>query len=637
MDQDLHLERQLEELTAQLNMPSDSDVVSSPTSPSTAIPKESESEFLADSLENFTVPTFSTAIPLKTPNIDVTNSLSEPPTVAPKTDVETNIDALLAGTHEVAQEQTENLEDFIQPGVESAISGPSRLDMGAMRLDVAKISADIQSGEEIYRRALQRVEGLMNFVEKAEVDFSVLNRLEPENRRLKARLRTSQGEVETIKGQLMLTTADLEDHRKRLEDKTKEFDQAHSNLLTAASSLKEYERVLKDTKTGAEKLALTVERHKTALNVEGRENKVLREKISELSKSLEARQSEYLEASKMVESLRTDCDDFRGQAETYRSEAQDLRVTLNTAKSQNNAMKSEMRVLHEDIKTFKTQYEFNAISREDRVIDLESQIQFLAKEIDAKTEVANTVTEDLAALRTIRTQQDIERDRLEKQLLAAKEEIKDINALSETRYAEKQKNLQNTIEGLQTEISTLDGVSQQKSKEINDVQRANKKLKNERDELLSRLEKQTEKLEDAIRNNPENELRARIKDLTEQLRVKDVVVQSAAQDVSTLQKTTEAQILENKKLEELINTQKFQLEAAQNALYKSKQIETELDKKYKDIAAALSVNQERRRSESSSENPDIAPDISDEFEELTGDDVEDRIMDYKFGIRKDIL
>jgi len=49
------------------------------------------------------------------------------------------------------------------------------------------------------------------------------------------------------------------------------------------------------------------------------------------------------------------------------------------------------------------------------------------------------------------------------------------------------------------------------------------------------------------------------------------------------------------------------------------------------------VNQARRRSESPSENPDIKPDISDEFEKLSGDDVEDRIMDYKFGIRKDIV
>ena len=71
-----------------------------------------------------------------------------------------------------------------------------------MRMDVARISADIQGGEELYRRALQRVEGLMGQVEKAEVDFSVLNRLEPENRRLKARLRTAQGELEGNKDKL---------------------------------------------------------------------------------------------------------------------------------------------------------------------------------------------------------------------------------------------------------------------------------------------------------------------------------------------------------------------------------------------------------------------------------------------------
>ena len=59
--------------------------------------------------------------------------------------------------------------------------------------------------------------------------------------------------------------------------------------------------------------------------------------------------------------------------------------------------------------------------------------------------------------------------------------------------------------------------------------------------------------------------------------------------------------------------------------------------RYKDIAAALSVNQARRSSETPSETPDIAPDISDEFDNLSSDDVEDRIMDYKFGIRKDIL
>ena len=90
-------------------------------------------------------------------------------------------------------EQPQQTDELPSISSDIPLTGPNRLDMGAMRLDVAKISSDIQSGEEIYRRALQRVEGLMGFVEKAEVDFSVLNRLEPENRRLKAKLRTSQG------------------------------------------------------------------------------------------------------------------------------------------------------------------------------------------------------------------------------------------------------------------------------------------------------------------------------------------------------------------------------------------------------------------------------------------------------------
>jgi len=645
MDRDRHLDMQLDELTAQLNMPAETPQ-GLETSEATADISVKKDKFIASSLEKFISPNFTADISSKTKSIDVTTPQSDIDGSA-----ETDIDELLADAREEAQSeavpknQTEkpasvdiqNDEDLPSLKAESLLSGPSRFDMGEMRLDVAKISADIQSGEEIYRRALQRVEGLMNFVEKAEIDFSVLNRLEPENRRLKARLRTSQGEVETIKGKLTLTSSELEDHQKRLIDKTTQYEQARSKLVTAANSLQEYDRVLKAKKTEAERYALTVERHKTALSVEGHENKVLRKKVGELSKALEIRQGEFLEASKMVESLRTDCADFRQQADTYRSEAQDLRVTLNAAKRQNNSMKSEMKALHNDITTFKTQYEFNIINREDQVTDLESQISFLAKEVDAKTDVANSATQDLAALRNIRNEQDIERDRLEKKLSAAQQEIKDIKKLFEAQNSEKLNAQQNEITELKSELIRRDEISNHTAKETSDLLRENKALESEREQLESRLALKTEQVEKAIQNNPAKELQSQIDELTEQLRIKDAIVQSAAQDVSTLQKAREAQNLENKRLEDLIHTQTFQLEAAQKALFQSKQTESELDQKYKDIAAALSVNQSRRRSENRSENPDITPDISDEFDDLSGDDVENRIMDYKFGIRKDIV
>ena len=656
MDRERHLDMQLEELTAQLNMPEGTESDASSLAPTK--PEDSqEQEFIAESLMAFTAPNLTAVVPNRVKNIDVTSTNSDSLILIDE-QTDAHIEALLADVQVEAQEETKTKaqitptlphrtdaqapkekENEAIPTIDADIplAGPSRLDMGAMRLDVAKISADIQSGEEIYRRALQRVEGLMGFVEKAEVDFSVLNRLEPENRRLKARLRTTQGEIETVKSKLTLTAADLEEHQTRLDEKTKQYEQARSKLVTAANALQEYERVLKATKTDAERHALTVERHKTALSVEGRENKVLREKISELSKSLEIRQAEYLDASKMVESLRADCHDFREQADTYRSEAQDLRVALNTAKRQNNTMKSEMQALHEDIKSFKTQYEFNVINREDQVTDLEAQVAFLSKEVDAKKAIANTATQNLAALRSIRNEQDVERSRLEKQLSAAQAEIKDVQTLSETHTAEKLASLNKNITALQAEIARRDEMAEHQAKETADLQRSFKALEQERNQLKSALVSQTEQLDAATMNTPAEDLQARIDTLTEHLRVKDAIVQSAAQDVSKLRKASEAQTLENKRLEDLIHTQTFQLEAAQKALLESKQTETELDQKYKDIAAALSVNQSRQRSETPAKSPDIKPDISDEIKDLTGADIEDRIMDYKFGIRKDII
>ena len=517
------------------------------------------------------------------------------------------------------------------------LSGPARLDMGAMRLDVAKISADIQGGEELYRRALQRVEGLMGFVEKAEIDFSVLNRLEPENRRLKAKLRTANGEVEGFRAKVDILAADLEDHQERLTEKTKQYEEARGRLTKAAKSLQDYESVLKKARAETESSALEIERHKTALSVEGKENRVLREKVNELSAAFEARQAEYLEASKMVESLRADCVDFREQADTFRTEAQELRIALNTAKRQNNAMKGEMQTLHEDIKTFKTQYEFNVIHREDQVTDLETQMASLTKEAALKTQLADSARKELADLRKVRNEQDIERARLEKKITATQNEMKDIVSLSEKRSAEKLRALKNTVRELQTEIIRRDEVTEFGHKEKAELQAKCQSLERERDRLQSRMKMQSGQMESMMANNPSQDLEIQVKQLNEQLIVKNDIVQGAAQDVAQLREAHKAQQIENKRLEDLIHAQTFQLEAAQKALLESKKAEGKLDKKYKDVAAALSVNQSRRSVENASKSPDISPKTSDEYDDLTVDDIEDRIMDFKFGVRKNIV
>ncbi len=315
------------------------------------------------------------------------------------------------------QPRSKAIEDFdatiTNPNINAA-TGRGRADIGAMRLDVARISADISSGEELYRRAQSRIENLTQFVERAEVDFSALNRLEPENRRLKARNKTLMAEINDKGRKLSVMEADLEDHRQRLSERTQISEQAQARLAQATKSLQDYERVLKKTQSENDHHRLSLERTQTSLEVEKREAGILRDKVAELSETLDARSIETTEAKKMAESLREDCGDFRNQANRYEAENTELRSALDAALKQNNAMKGEMMSLHEDIRNFKTQYEFNVIAREDQITALESQISELNRQVEIKDEIVQNAARDVSELRKLRTGQDLERDRLEK-------------------------------------------------------------------------------------------------------------------------------------------------------------------------------------------------------------------------------
>jgi len=419
-----------------------------------------------------------------------------------------------SGHSEVEQSsQTSAIDDFVPSP--PAVSRPDRADIGAMRLDVARISADIQSGEELYRRAQQRIENLTGFVERAEVDFSMLNRLEPENRRLKARNRTLERELEANTQKMDILRADLEDRELRLSEKSRSYETTLGKLSTAQKALQEYERALNTTRESSDRNALNSERLQTSLDVERRENEVLRERVATISSDMSVKQNDYIEAKKVADSLAQDCSDLRHDAQTSEKEITELRQSLATAQTQNNAMKSEMLSLHEDIRTFKSQSEFTIISREDEMTALQSQVAHLTKQLEIKDDIVRNAARDVQELRKIRTAQDLERERLEAE----------------------------------------------------------------------------------------------------------------------------------------IETQSYQLDQANTELLKTKQDVTDFDRRYRDVATALSVSQARRQNNAPAENPDIQPQDAfdpalsntaaksadiDDFDRLTDDEISDRIMDFRLGLRSDI-
>jgi len=147
MDQERHLDLQLEELTARLNRP-----VESFDTPKEDLPKESKisDPFLSESLKDFSVPGFTATLQSGVKNIDVTSedksdipfSSANP---APRLEPTPAQDLSLEPSPEITASEDE-LPDVSH---DVGLAGPQRLDMSEMRVDVAKISADIQSGEEL--------------------------------------------------------------------------------------------------------------------------------------------------------------------------------------------------------------------------------------------------------------------------------------------------------------------------------------------------------------------------------------------------------------------------------------------------------------------------------------------------------
>lgn len=365
-------------------------------------------DFLAGGTNSFSAPEISVSLPETTPREDVTPQPAIEATRAKPVIRETPRTDSIPPLPQTTSTPPYADMDFYRP-----IKG-GRANVSELRLDVSRIYSDIENGDALYRRAQQRVQGLMHFVEKAEVDFSLLERIEPENRRLKARNAIISKEFEEVVRKTSLLESDLEEHRRRLAEVNVQYDTVNGNLAKAMKALSERDREIRQLTNDISSITLKLDREKTATEVEVRENNVLRDRVINLTNDLEDAKASRADTTKMVESLKIDLEDHRSARDRIETEAYDLRHALDDAQKQNNQMKSEMVALHQDISTFKTQYEFNIISRDDRIVLLEAQIEDLARQLQVKEDIVSSAARDVTELRKSRTGGELERERLEK-------------------------------------------------------------------------------------------------------------------------------------------------------------------------------------------------------------------------------
>lgn len=280
--------------------------------------------FIDNVISDFTEPKFIANLNSDIKNIDVT--------VAAETPIEADLGDV------AATEKSEDIAEYPENHIHD---------------ELAQLHADITAGLQVQRRAEKNLEAINRLLEHAEINQNLLNRLEPENRRLKARNRALEEQVKQLSRKAGVDIANATLQQTNLLDQHSLYDGLNTQLAELRKALNEAEKEAQTARKTARNNTLKAELAEKELSAEQRETAHLRQKIKDLSKALEKKQAEYIEARKMTDSLAQDAFDFRAQADGHAMKNRALQAALDEAERKNKTLKNTLTGLYEDVQDYK--------------------------------------------------------------------------------------------------------------------------------------------------------------------------------------------------------------------------------------------------------------------------------------------
>ncbi len=301
----------------------------------------------------------------------------------------------------------------------------SRTDINAMRADIAHIQTDLESGDAIYRRAQRRINNLLKYAERTEVDLSLLDRLEPENQELKSTNRLLNSELESRVSQIAVLNNQIQDLQRRYDEKEAELDQNLLHTADLTQTLECDEKKYSEQKQIIDDLKAMLERVQCDYDTEIAENQKLREKMRDMSEKTDSAHHQKLDLAKRLESIKIDLNDQINNRDRLRLENHELRQTLEELQKQNTQMRGDLLSVHEEIRSFKTQYELTIIKRDDRIGLLISENETLRETIRQKDNSLQSASRDIHLLKKQCRVHNLEHDKFEHLIKDLKHQLKD--------------------------------------------------------------------------------------------------------------------------------------------------------------------------------------------------------------------
>ncbi len=289
-------------------------------------------------------------------------------------------------------------------------------ELNRARADLAQMEQELSKSQRMFSLATDRIDEIGKFLSTSEVNLSTLERLEPENAQLTARISELRGELTREKALSSETEARVTAIEAKYLEAQKANEQYRQDALTLNENIRSLKQSIDVKSREIRDLMVQNDDLKDKLDTERDNANIMAEKHSRIVADMSTTSRKNLELEKRVEELSASGKRNAGEREDALLELKSLRLEYAALRDAGIEKTSRLEALEHELKVKERSFDENIKYRDNEIFGLQSGVEDMKVQLRIKEEVSRRTDRELIDLKSMVGEETKRRRRLEKDL-----------------------------------------------------------------------------------------------------------------------------------------------------------------------------------------------------------------------------
>jgi chromosome segregation ATPase len=287
-------------------------------------------------------------------------------------------------------------------------------ELNRVRADLNQMEQELSKSHRMFSLATDRISEIGKFLSHSEVNLAALERLEPENSRLNAKVSDLRSEVAREKALISEAEARSIAVESKYADAQKANETYRQDALTQTEALRTSRQSADKMTREIREMTGAIEELKNKVDMERDNAAITAEKNARIVGEMSTMSRKNLELSKRVDEIHASNKRNGTQREAAQNELKSLRLEYASLRDTNIEKTSRLEALTHELSVKERSFDENIKYRENEVFGLQSTLEDFKVQLRIKEEVSRRSDRELIDLKSMITEESKRRRRLEK-------------------------------------------------------------------------------------------------------------------------------------------------------------------------------------------------------------------------------